>query len=384
MVAAAGVLAVAWAAAGACRDPAADNFDGAAADGRWAGENRECRYSCERLAAHFGLVAGELGACHIDGSPSDGWPPPASCARPSGWCSSGAYRLISCGAATVPTCFLDGTHKGQVYRSAGECRDTWPTGVDDVNVCPAELVPRHGAALIVQGRSSADGSTRSPLLARIETRNATAVLRHVEMHNLVEPKGRSPKDFRVRYLGGGAVYAHGGSLTVQHAIFRNNSATSSGSSSAGGGAVFGEYNRAVTIEDTLFLNNSAVAGSGGALFVLYSETVAVTRSVFDNNSAHYYGGAAYTDSIVSLAVSGCVFLNSTAGSSSSYQPSTAMRIHMGYGGAEGNVAAISDCRGSGAIERPVHTSSVQTIRLTEGTCELVRSDQMPQSALTSD
>jgi hypothetical protein len=51
MVAAAGVLAVAWAAAGACRDPAADNFGGAAADGRRAGENRECRYSCERLAA---------------------------------------------------------------------------------------------------------------------------------------------------------------------------------------------------------------------------------------------------------------------------------------------------------------------------------------------
>ncbi|MEM7623260.1 MAG: right-handed parallel beta-helix repeat-containing protein [Planctomycetota bacterium] len=76
-------------------------------------------------------------------------------------------------------------------------------------------------------------------------------------------------------------------VNVRRSDFAGNSAQSRG----GGAAVFGD--RRVTIEDSVFEENTALGTSGGGLVVEMTGSAAevvVTRSVFDRNTARFSGG----------------------------------------------------------------------------------------------
>lgn len=121
---------------------------------------------------------------------------------------------------------------------------------------------------------------------------------------------------------GGAIYAEGGSVTVNGGKFTNNqvsndggaiyargetavivnSGTFSGNTAGKNGGAIGTYmEQSVTVNGGEFINNRAIDGKGGAIDV---SMITVTGGTFSGNSAKSYGGAIsilYKDSSFSNA-----------------------------------------------------------------------------------
>ena len=106
---------------------------------------------------------------------------------------------------------------------------------------------------------------------------------------------------------GGAVYLSSGEALIQGCRFEGNSA-------GRGGAVAVYGGRAVTIRESLFLDNSAPNGYAGALHVYDAHKVELIDSEFRGNSADYAGGA-QLDWNGSTTVRRCQFVNNVATSS---------------------------------------------------------------------
>lgn len=128
-------------------------------------------------------------------------------------------------------------------------------------------------------------------------------------------------------VDGGAIYSHGGSLTVTNDTFMDNSAINNGgvvfieyaslligtnnifknSTASYGGAIY-NYFGTVNQTNDKFMNNLAT-NTGGAIYNCGSNTI-LTNDVFTNNSATIYGGVIYNTG--SLTVTNDTFLNNRA------------------------------------------------------------------------
>lgn len=100
---------------------------------------------------------------------------------------------------------------------------------------------------------------------------------------LYEKKSNEDMNMTINGGHGGAIYNENGAITVNNSVFKNNSAGNSG------GAIesYGELN----INDSKFYNNSVYDnynGSGGAI---NARNLNIKNTEFDNNSATVYGGA---------------------------------------------------------------------------------------------
>lgn len=96
--------------------------------------------------------------------------------------------------------------------------------------------------------------------------------------------------------GGGAIYSRGGSVVVRGSRFEDNDAAN------GSGGAIHVLQTALTVEDTVFVNNTAIGATprdslGGAIYVdgLGGENglLRVVRSRFANNRTYNSGGAIY-------------------------------------------------------------------------------------------
>jgi polymorphic membrane protein len=94
-------------------------------------------------------------------------------------------------------------------------------------------------------------------------------------------------------VGGGALYAQGGLVTIRNSTFTGNR--------GGNGGAIGNLQARFTIEDTLFQGNTTNAhvgdgGNGGAIYIDGSGNgqLTIRRSVFSGNSASWIGGAIHT------------------------------------------------------------------------------------------
>jgi hypothetical protein len=94
-------------------------------------------------------------------------------------------------------------------------------------------------------------------------------------------------------VGGGALYAQGGIVTIRNSQFVGNR--------GGNGGAIGNLQARFTIEDTLFSGNTTNAhvgdgGNGGAIYIDGSGggALVVRRSRFENNVATWIGGAFHT------------------------------------------------------------------------------------------
>ncbi|MDO5824946.1 MAG: hypothetical protein Q4Q22_01055, partial [Methanosphaera sp.] len=103
---------------------------------------------------------------------------------------------------------------------------------------------------------------------------------------------------RYNATNGGAIYNHGGNVTVTDAIFINDSSTYKG------GAIYNEAG-SVMVNNTNFTGNRANEYDGGALYN-YDGNLIVINSNFTNNVGGYSGGAIY-DYNGSVTVTGSTF-----------------------------------------------------------------------------
>jgi hypothetical protein len=94
-------------------------------------------------------------------------------------------------------------------------------------------------------------------------------------------------------VGGGALYAQGGIVTIRNSTFLNNR--------GGNGGAIGNLQARFTIEDTLFQGNATNAnvgggGTGGAIYVDGSNNgqLVLRRTTFRSNTAAFMGGAIHT------------------------------------------------------------------------------------------
>jgi hypothetical protein len=94
-------------------------------------------------------------------------------------------------------------------------------------------------------------------------------------------------------VGGGALYAQGGNVTIRNSAFLGNR--------GGNGGAIGNLQARFTIEDTLFQGNLTNAhagdgGNGGAIYVDGSNNgqLVIRRSTFRSNVASWLGGAIHT------------------------------------------------------------------------------------------
>ncbi len=94
-------------------------------------------------------------------------------------------------------------------------------------------------------------------------------------------------------VGGGAIYASGGTMNISNSVFTGNR--------GGNGGAIGQVNARFTIADTLFTANATNprvgnGGNGGAIYVDGSNLGGLTiqRSVFTGNTATHLGGAIHT------------------------------------------------------------------------------------------
>ncbi|MCC7297964.1 MAG: hypothetical protein IT244_06475, partial [Bacteroidia bacterium] len=112
--------------------------------------------------------------------------------------------------------------------------------------------------------------------------------------------------------GGGARFTHG-FLKMSNSIFSSN--TISGFSSGGGFYYSGSStagNGTVTIENSVFVNNTAT-NAGGGIIVATSPQVTIYNSTFYNNSAPTIGGAIFTSSsATNVSLNNSLFYNNLA------------------------------------------------------------------------
>jgi hypothetical protein len=94
-------------------------------------------------------------------------------------------------------------------------------------------------------------------------------------------------------VGGGALYAQGGNVTIRNSTFVGNR--------GGNGGAIGNLQARFTIEDTLFQGNTTNAnvgggGTGGAIYVDGSSNgqLVLRRTTFRGNTAAFMGGAIHT------------------------------------------------------------------------------------------
>lgn len=105
--------------------------------------------------------------------------------------------------------------------------------------------------------------------------------------------------------GGGVRGHYRASLTVINSKFLNNRAVATPITAPrtnldfGGGAIY-MHSGTLTVSNTEFSGNYAQNSAGGAIHLLHSN-MTITDSLFDNNQADYYGGAMYTDGTINDA-----------------------------------------------------------------------------------
>jgi predicted outer membrane repeat protein len=94
-------------------------------------------------------------------------------------------------------------------------------------------------------------------------------------------------------VGGGALYAQGGIVTIRNSTFVGNR--------GGNGGAIGNLQARFTIEDTLFQGNTTNphagdGGNGGAIYIDGSNNgqLVIRRSTFRSNAASWIGGAIHT------------------------------------------------------------------------------------------
>jgi len=103
-------------------------------------------------------------------------------------------------------------------------------------------------------------------------------------------------------INGGAVSAYYETdITVINCTFENNITDSTyinqdRNLDFGGGAIY-LHTGTLTVQGSTFRNNQAIDGTGGALHVLYGN-VLIEDSLFENNEATSYGGAFYNDGVL--------------------------------------------------------------------------------------
>ena len=111
------------------------------------------------------------------------------------------------------------------------------------------------------------------------------------------------------------ISATASTLQVTGCEFRNNRGAGL-EEGTGGGTIF-LRDSSLTVEDSLFVNNTVAAGSGGAIFVQSvngPSTVSLKTSRFDGNQAPDRGGAiAIVDAESTLTLEDCVFDGNKAG-----------------------------------------------------------------------
>lgn len=109
---------------------------------------------------------------------------------------------------------------------------------------------------------------------------------HLTVQNLTFVDGR---DSSAR--GGGAIFRHGGALTVIHAQFYNNKGATTGQDTAGG-AIRLEQATPALIVDSVFgaAGKGNACSNGGAIGSLQAHPVTIINSVIDSNSATGVGG----------------------------------------------------------------------------------------------
>jgi predicted outer membrane repeat protein len=104
---------------------------------------------------------------------------------------------------------------------------------------------------------------------------------------------------------GGGVRGHfRASLTVINSKFVNNRAvattiTSRDNLDYGGGGIY-IHSGTLTVNNSQFTGNSTTNGAGGAIHVLHGN-MTVSDTLFDNNQSTYYAGAIYTDGMINDA-----------------------------------------------------------------------------------
>ncbi|MDF9827980.1 outer membrane autotransporter protein [Ereboglobus sp. PH5-10] len=136
--------------------------------------------------------------------------------------------------------------------------------------------------------------------------------------------------------GGGAIFA------ADRTILNITSGTFSGNTSAyHGGAVYvynsGISGSSVTIADTLFTGNTA-ARNGGALTIWNSPNITLTDVSFIDNTAGGYGGAAHINAANITGHTTNLYINVSAGNTSTYAGNTAAGAASGL-----SFAAIDAC-----------------------------------------
>ena len=124
---------------------------------------------------------------------------------------------------------------------------------------------------------------------------------------------------------GGAIGAYYGS-NIRDCIFSRNEAES-----WGGAISFGGSNTAHTVEDSTFIDNSAldstgvIFGSGGAIFFSGSDSrLSVSGSTFSGNTAEDLGGAIAVSDLAVRNTNGFVDLRSTTAPSMGTPPCSAV------------------------------------------------------------
>jgi len=102
---------------------------------------------------------------------------------------------------------------------------------------------------------------------------------------------------------GGAIatYFYGADLLIDQCRFKSNTARS-------GGAIDWRYSRAVTIYNSVFVDNSAESDEGGAVSIYVADKVELVDSVFDGNRSDWGGGASLVYGSVAT-VRQCQFLD---------------------------------------------------------------------------
>jgi hypothetical protein len=109
---------------------------------------------------------------------------------------------------------------------------------------------------------------------------------HLTVQNLTFADGRDTGT-----SGGGAIFRHGGALTVIHAQFYRNSCATTGQDTAGG-AIRLEQPTPALIVDSVFgsAGKGNTCSNGGAIGALQAHPVQIINTIIDSNSATGVGG----------------------------------------------------------------------------------------------
>jgi hypothetical protein len=142
---------------------------------------------------------------------------------------------------------------------------------------------------------------------------------------LTNARNTVQEDVGIVVTRGGAILNDGGVLNVDHVTFRNNTTIdptvgTGASQVVGGGAIVNSSNARLTVQNSLFIGNTASGGTsyafGGAIANVTNSDATILNSTFIGNVATNggtsYGGAIGNFGSSRLTVSGSSFLNNSA------------------------------------------------------------------------